>query len=588
MSKNIVGLDIGSWSVKALEIDPREGTIVAYHEVVLPSVEQGVGGDAPPPTGPGAPPAMPEEADAENFDDEPTQVREAPDGPDSGAEGESEEGEVVEPVGSEEAAETEPLDLEPWQAAFASLPNVESVTLAERLVTAMPEEMTTTLRVPVPFEERSKVRSVLPHLLDDRLPMPLDSVIWAFRIIPAVGRVEEGGEKFEAIVAVAAREDIGAHLAGLGEAGIDPSILLVPEQGLIALHRAGWRSDSGTVAFLDLGHETSNLLVVDDERPIVARSMKHGGRKLTDRIARAFDVDEAEAERIKHQYAAVVEGEAPNEQMFQLSEAVTEAMRPIVRDVRRTLQSTYARDQVEIETLFIVGGTSVIPGLDKHLSQQLGVEVERLIPDDLAGGGDAAARLSAAWSMAIVGSDDQLRAEAINLRTGEFVYRGRSSYLRGQIVKFAAAAAVLLILVLVLLMAQKASHEAQRDAMRAALRDQTMSLFGEPVTQESQIKARLEGEGGGAGKLIPTRSAYEITYEIIRQVSSDLDLDLTRLEVDVDRNVIQIRGDTSDVQAVDRLVTDLEKLECLKEIKKDKLTVRGDRADFELQISSGC
>lgn len=585
MAKTIIGLDIGTWSVKTLEIDPRDGSILGFHEVLLPA--------APVPVTPPPSPAAAAEAAGQaddSFEDSPTEVREAPsDAPvDSSSPptdaAPAEAGDAVEPVETQGDA----VDLAPWRAAVEALPDLDAVLTAERLIAAMPEELTTTLRVPVPFDDLGKVRSVLPHLLEDRLPMPLESVIWAFHIVPSVGPVEPGEEEFEAIVGVASREDIGAHLAMLGEAGLDPSMLLVPELGLIAMHQTAWRAADGSVAILDLGHETSKLLVVHEGVPAIARSMKTGGRKLTSRIADIFGVDEAEAERIKHEYAAVVEGTAPNDQMARMSEAVSEGLRPVVRDVRRTLQSAFARDRVEVSRVFIVGGTSVIPGLDKYLALQLGIPVERLLPDGLTSAGDAAPRAAMAWSLAHVGYDEKMRGEAINLRKGPFVYRGRSSYLRVQLLKFAAAAAVLLMLVVVLLMAQKASHEAQRDAMRDALSTQTQQLFGESVTRENQIKMRLEGEGGGAGTLIPTRSAYEITYEVVNRVSSDLDLDLTRLEVDVDRNLIQIRGDTSDVQAVDKLVTDLEKLECLKEIKKDKLTVKGDKADFELQINSGC
>jgi hypothetical protein len=39
---------------------------------------------------------------------------------------------------------------------------------------------------------------------------------------------------------------------------------------------------------------------------------------------------------------------------------------------------------------------------------------------------------------------------------------------------------------------------------------------------------------------------------------------------------------------VDKLVTDLENIKCLKDIKKDKLQVKSEEeASFELQINSG-
>jgi Tfp pilus assembly PilM family ATPase len=586
MADTIIGLDIGTWSVKVVELDPRDGSTLAFHEAVLPraaSTEGQPEGEAPTDAGTSAP--------GDVFDDAPTQVREAPKAPDeptpvaSDVPGDQ-------PADDDERPEDETpidLDIEPWRAALATIPNLGEVITAERLVTAMPEDKTTTLRVPVPFDDPAKVKNILPHLLEDKLPMSLASVIWAFRVMPALSPPQdEEDAPYEALVAVASRTDIGAFLAELAQETLDPSHLLVPELGLAALAGDVWRDGDGAIGILDIGHETTNLVVVKGEQVVVARSMKSAGRKLTERIAKSFDVSFDEAERLKHEYAAIVQGSAPNPQMERLSEAVTEAMRPVVRDVRRTLQSAYARDQIEVEQIYITGGTSTIAGLDKHLAAQLGIDVERLNPSGIASAGPAIPRAATPLAFARIGNDEQLRGRALNLRRDEFVYRGRSSYIRAQIVKFAAVAGIMLAFVFVFLFANKASHEAQRDAMRAALRDQTKQLFGEPVTSDKQIKMRLEGEGGTAKSLIPARSAYELTYEVVTRISGDLDLGLTRLEVDVDRNIIQIRGDTTDAQAVDQLVTDLEKLECLKEIKKEKLTVKGDRADFELQINSGC
>ncbi len=584
MADTILGIDIGTWSIKTVEIDPRDGSIVAFEEVRLPlpadePVETAAAPVAPPAPDAGAtggPPPVPHGGD--EFEDEPTQVREAPAAPEN----------ADEPVEEVEPVAQEPEFDEPWRIAVEGLPNLESARTAERLVAAMPDGATTTLRVRVPFEEPSKVKNILPHLLDDRLPMPLSSVIWAFRVMPAIDLEADDETPFEALVVVCPRVELGAQLAALAEHRLDPSQLLVAELGLAALAESVWREGDGTFAMLDIGHETTNLIVLHNGEIAAARSIKTAGRKLTDSIAKAFNVDVTEAERLKHEYASILDGEAPNQQMAELSRAITDGLRPVVRDVRRTLQSTYARDRIEVSAVYITGGTSTIPGLERHLSNQLGVEVSRVSPEGIASAGNAIPRAGMPWALARIGADEQLRNRALNLRREEFSYRGRSSYIRAQFLKFGAVAAMMLLLIVVLLFAQKASQEAQRDAMRAALRTQTKELFGEPVTKEKDIKLRLEGEGTGAGSLVPARSAYELTYEVVTRISGDLDLELTRLEVDVDRNLIQIRGDTTDAQAVDRLVTDLEKLECLKEIKKDKLTVKGERADFELQINSGC
>jgi hypothetical protein len=84
-------------------------------------------------------------------------------------------------------------------------------------------------------------------------------------------------------------------------------------------------------------------------------------------------------------------------------------------------------------------------------------------------------------------------------------------------------------------------------------------------------------------------SAFELLYQVTNSVSPEIEMNLTRLEVDIDRKIIQLMGETSDAQAVDQIVSDLERLECLQNIKKDKLRVKNDgKADFELQIASEC
>ena len=92
------------------------------------------------------------------------------------------------------------------------------------------------------------------------------------------------------------------------------------------------------------------------------------------------------------------------------------------------------------------------------------------------------------------------------------------------------------------------------------------------------------------GDLTPRSSAYSVLYDLVSRVSETHKLRLNRIEVDMTRNLVQVYGETSSPQTVDLLVTELEQLECLRSIKKDKLQVKSDtETNFELQINaSGC
>jgi general secretion pathway protein L len=583
--KRIVGLDIGTYSVKVIYLEPKGDLSV-------------LGFEREPITETPAPPPVPAETSDEEFDDAPTEVREAPgDDEDTIPHGEAlpdedkAEGEGASESAEDEAAASDEIELDDtpaWQHAVRRL-SARGALDGEVISTFVPESKGLTVQLDVPFEDEAKVSSVLPHLLMDRLPVSQTDIVWDFETYPrAESDPEEGAH---AIVGYAQNDDVEEILARLAEENVDPAILGIPE---LFLAQYGVRANGGPqedpVAFVDLGHETTRVVVVRGWDVLLARTIRSGGRQVTDAIADAFSQPFDEAEKTKHTYGAVLdEGRAPNPQMQNLSDAVKQGLRPVVRDLRRTFQGLFARRRVEIGRVLICGGTSQIKNIEKYLSAELGIEARRL---PMLGTGlveqSSQAVAPLALAAGLVQQSEAARNRVVNLRKGRFAYRGRSSYLRRQLGLFAAAVAGLILVLGVTMWVQKASHEAKRDAMKTALEEQTKALLGKELTSKATIQKAMLGEESGGSGIVPKMSAYELLYELVNAASKDIELELDRIEVDADRNLVQIYGETTDAQAVDKLVSDLEKIECLKEIKKDKLRVRDEKADFELQISSGC
>ena len=562
--KRIVGVDVGTYAVKVVYLDPKGELFVTGVERELVARQQ------PPPV------PVPAPADAPVDEDETTGVREAP----APLESEAPEEATIEEV-------VQPDDRPAWHGAMMRLADRGALD-GEYLVTFVPDGKAMTIQLEVPFVERNKARSVLPHLMLDRLPLPQSEIVWDFQTYPHFQADAEGAR---ALVGFARNEDVADAIELFAEAGVDPVLLGIPELFLASI---GIRSLGGPpdepVAFVDLGHETTRVVVVHGHDPLLARTIRSGGKQVTEALAQTFQASFDEAEKIKHQYGAIVdEQSAPNDQMRRLSEAIRGGLVPVVRDLRRSLQGLFAKERIEVARVYLCGGTSQIRNIERHLSAELGVQVKRLqLPigevSDPGEGSVVAVALAAAVSHDV----EAVRQRSINLRRGRFVYRGKSSYLRRQLAVFAAAIVLLGLVLGVTLVAQKKSYEAQRDAMRSALSKQTKSLFGAELTSKDQIQKAMAGEESNQNAFVPKMSAYQLLHELTTHVSSDIEMTLDRIEVDADRNLVQVYGETTDAQAVDKIVSDLERIECLKEIKKDKLKVRDEKADFELQISSEC
>jgi general secretion pathway protein L len=554
MGRTIVGLDLGTYSVKAYRIDTSndfDGPEFWEQKVVYS------GTDAQPDS---------VQPDGEGVgEDEPTAIRPAPNPP-AAREGST---------GVEE-------DHDAIQAAVAELANRGVFENAHRIVVNVPGDDGLLFTMPVPFSDKKRVGQILGPMLQDELPFELSHVVWDYQVY------EEPDTTGVAVVGCVRTARLESLLFGLQANGIDPAIVTPSETALVPAVLSS--SPEEIVAAVDLGHRTIRVVVLDGEKPIMARTILRGGSELNEAIATAFGVDLLEAERIKEQHAALVDASmTPTDDLMRLSEVITKAMRPWVRELRRTFQGLYVKGGSEVAKIVLCGGTSCIANIAPYLQRELGVATQILTVPTISDVDSARTGQHAlVYGLAALEYPES-RTDVLDLRQPPYAYRGRSIVLRRELTKLAVAAVLLVGLMAGAMFAEQTAKSARRDAMQQSLEDQTERLFGVKMTKKTDIARFLEGQDGSARDFIPSVSAFELTYDLVSKMSDEIEVSLTRLDVDVDRKLIQVFGVTTDAQAVDQLVFDLGQIECLKEIKKNKLKVKNEeKAEFELQITSEC
>ncbi|MBA2664195.1 MAG: pilus assembly protein PilM [Bradymonadaceae bacterium] len=577
MATRITGLDLGTYSIKVVHLEvQRDLRVIGYDEerVLVAEVAPvpGVAGVA------GV-------ASVSDFDDEATSVRPAPV---EGADGVA-NNDWLEPESFE--AELDPLaDAPGWVRALNGLAKRGNFE-GQWVVTCLPNGKAMTIHVEVPFDSKQKVTSILPHLLMDRLPLDPRAVVYDF-VVGAGAKPEQ----HEAIVGFARKEEMATFLEDTRSCGVDPVVVGVPELMLRYVAERAAPMGTGSYAVLDIGHTYTRLLVVNEGQPILARAVRMAGHDITEAIARRFNISYEDAEKVKHARGAILPAtDAEDPAMLALSESITGALGPLVRELRRSFQSLFAQSRVKVENIYIMGGSSRLKNLVGFLEAEFMVPTERfhlehnVILADLPAAERHAASIGLGLSLALQQAVDRQEKKLVNLRQGEFSFRGKSSFVRGQLTRIGIAAAVLVCFLAVFLATQRMEQRAQMEAMRSAVLKQSTELFGEPLDTQQKIQARLTGEAGSDRGFVPKMSAYELMYNLISRMSSDVTVVLDRIEVDTDRNLVQIVGVTSNPQAVDRLASDLEQLKCLREVRKDRLQVRSEtEVQFELHISSGC
>ncbi len=613
MANRIVGLDIGTWAVKAVAIERGSDVqVVGYREIALGDVgepgpvfegadgsvqtdgeeessEQPVGDSAPddseqmfPDVGDDVPPVPgeePGEQDGGDWSDE---------GIDAGAdEGPSQWGDSQDVGGG---AAFDP-DAPPWANAVRQLIREGFFEGVNRIITAFPDDEAAVLHLEVPFQRREDVEDVLPHFLMDELPISFDDIIHDFVVIPG----KQAGQ-FEALVGFVKREKMRLFLDDCKATGIDPAVVGVPELMLRYAGQPALEHSIDSYGVIDIGHRFTRLLVMSEGKPVVAHTARRAGAAITDAIAQNFQISEEEARRLKHEEGIVGSAAAGGDrQVRKLAGTIEESLRPVIRDLRRSFQSAYAKYGVAVDEIYICGGTSRLHGLHDYLEGEFDVPVKPLKVEQgvswHVGAGDREREPEASMALAnaLQGPLDEDNKTVVDFRQEEFVYRGKSSYLRQQLVRLGAVAAVLLVMIAGVLIMRHYDRHTQLQAMERAVAEQTQELFGDAVTDPQQVQARLQGEGADQRGFVPQMSAYELKVRIIELIDEDTALELDRMEVDTDRGLVQIMAETDSPQAVDRIAADIEQLECLTDVSDEQVNVEGDdEVHFELQITSGC
>ncbi|MEQ1917631.1 MAG: type IV pilus assembly protein PilM [Elusimicrobiota bacterium] len=153
----------------------------------------------------------------------------------------------------------------------------------------------------------------------------------------------------------------------------------------------------GATLYLNIGHMVTNLSIVENGITRVVRDMFISGNTMTKAIMKAFQCDAARAEELKHSRGVFVDPAEKEKALADgdrdglgVSQAVGQVARDLVAEVHRSVDFYLSQGpDRSIGRIILAGGTARLINLDKHLAQELKVPVSVLNPFSFAKGGEA-------------------------------------------------------------------------------------------------------------------------------------------------------------------------------------------------------
>lgn len=159
----------------------------------------------------------------------------------------------------------------------------------------------------------------------------------------------------------------------------------------------------------------------------------------------------------------------------------------------------------------------------------------------------------------------------VNLRRGELAYRTDYSYLKGKSGYLAAAVLAILAFAAINAAASLRAVRKEGDALQERLRKQTIELFGEPRLDGKAVSEELRGGPKGGLPPVPVTTAFDVLNEISAHVPppDKGKLDITELDIKPRKTYLKGLADTAAM--VDELEAELKKIDCFEDINKDKV-----------------
>lgn len=253
----------------------------------------------------------------------------------------------------------------------------------EKVVISVPGQAGLARFIKLPPVESSRIPDIVKYEAKQQIPFPLTEVVWDYQQLRG-GSVEEGfALETEVGLFAMKREQVYKALKPFTDAGIEVSIVqlaplaiynLVVFDQLRSLPPADhYDPDEPPESYvvLSMGTDTSDLVVTNGFR-VWQRSLPIGGSHFTKALMKEMKSTFATAEHLKR-----------NASKAEDPKALFQAMRPVFNELATELQRsisyfTNLDRRAKIGRVIALGNALKLPGLQRFLGQNLGIELARL------------------------------------------------------------------------------------------------------------------------------------------------------------------------------------------------------------------
>jgi type IV pilus assembly protein PilM len=240
---------------------------------------------------------------------------------------------------------------------------------SKEIVTAVGGRDVIIKKIQIERVRESQARELMRWEAEQHVPFDMESVELDFQILDPDG----DGMEMSVLLVAAKRDLIETKMHLLTDAGLKPTVVDVDA---FALHNAFELNHpdamTGVVGLINIGHEVTNINILDDGVPILTRDITVGTRRFREDLQRERGLGAEEAELL-------LQGYDRSPHLDAVIESRGEEIAVGIERAAAFLASS-SRSGNQMRAVYSCGGGARVPGLTEALANRLRVRVEQANP----------------------------------------------------------------------------------------------------------------------------------------------------------------------------------------------------------------
>jgi type IV pilus assembly protein PilM len=229
----------------------------------------------------------------------------------------------------------------------------------KQVVTAVGGRDVIIKKIQIERVKEQQARELMRWEAEQHVPFDMESVELDFQILDP----DDDGVEMSVLLVAAKRELIESKLRVLTDAGLESSMVDVDA---FALHNAFEvnypEAMRGIVALVNIGHDVTNINILDDGVPILTRDITLGTRRFREDLQRERGISADEAQQLLQGY----------DRSAHLDAVLESRGEEIAVGIERAAAS--------VRAIYTCGGGARIPGLSDALADRLRISVQQANP----------------------------------------------------------------------------------------------------------------------------------------------------------------------------------------------------------------